>query len=206
MRLRLKYGFPTLAQMTPEEFADAKSLWKFFYANECFKHVENACSFILQSGMDEKHPAYFPLITAIYVLYGKPFKSSRVVGKLSKEFVPPKFRELHDLMIMHRDQLYAHTDAHNFDDPFPGVPNQVRVRRVSSEARMIGTEFYARPPVLPHVIALCREMQKKTSYHINKLQNRHFKKHLPKGPGEYPINVFNMAGPFFLPKQPPFEP
>src|SRR6266487_1423078 len=58
MRLRLKYGFPTLAQMTPEEFADAKSLWKFFYANECFKHVENACSFILQSGMDEKHPAY----------------------------------------------------------------------------------------------------------------------------------------------------
>jgi hypothetical protein len=54
--------------MTPEEFEDAKSLWKFFYAHECFKQVENACSFILQNSIDENHPAYYSLITGIYVL------------------------------------------------------------------------------------------------------------------------------------------
>jgi hypothetical protein len=68
--------------VTAEEFEDAKSLWKFFYAHECFKQVENACSFILENNMDENHSAYYSLITGIYVLYGKPFKRSNVVGNL----------------------------------------------------------------------------------------------------------------------------
>jgi hypothetical protein len=39
--------------VTAEEFEDAKSLWKFFYAHECFNQVENACSFIPENSMDE---------------------------------------------------------------------------------------------------------------------------------------------------------
>jgi hypothetical protein len=74
--------------MTPAEFEDAKALWKFFYAHECFKQVENACSFIIDNSLDENHPAYYPLVTAIYVLYGKPFKRSNVVGKLPSDIVP----------------------------------------------------------------------------------------------------------------------
>jgi hypothetical protein len=59
--------------------------------------------------------------------------------------------------------------------------------------------------VQPNVIALCQEMRNKTQYHIDKLQKRHFKKHFPKQLDEYPINVFDLAGPFFPPKQPPLE-
>jgi hypothetical protein len=190
-------------EMTPEEFEDAKSLWKFFYARECFKHAENACSFILESGMKENHPAYFPLISAIYVLYGKPFKRSSVVGKLPRDIVPEKFRALHDLMEYHRDQVYAHTDAHDWNDDEPGVPNQVRlVVSSTGEARLFGTEFYARPPFLPNVIALCRKMRTKVDHHIDRIQKRH-QNILPKEKGEYPINVFDSAGDFFLPKYPP---
>ena len=76
--------------MTKDEFEDAKTLWKMIYAYHCFRNVENACSFILDQNMDENHPAYYSLITGIYVLYGKPFKHSNVVGKLSDDIVPPK--------------------------------------------------------------------------------------------------------------------
>jgi len=41
--------------MTPAEFEDAKAIWKFFYAHECFKQVENACSFIIDNSLDENH-------------------------------------------------------------------------------------------------------------------------------------------------------
>jgi hypothetical protein len=71
--------------MTKDEFEDAKTLWKMIYAYHCFRNVENACSFILDQNMDENHPAYYSLITGIYVLYGKPFKHSNVVGKLSDD-------------------------------------------------------------------------------------------------------------------------
>ena len=76
--------------MTKDEFEDAKTLWKFFYAQECFKQVENASSFILEQKIDENHPAYYSSITAIYVLYGKPFKKSNVVGKFPDDIVPTR--------------------------------------------------------------------------------------------------------------------
>ena len=127
--------------MTTEEFEDAKALWKFFYAHECFKQVENACSFILQNKMDENHPVYYALITSIYVLYGRPFKRSNVVGKLPSDIVPPECQELHKLLLDHRDQLYAHTDAESFDLPGHGAANQVRFLVLPTEIRLFGTQF-----------------------------------------------------------------
>jgi hypothetical protein len=50
---RIKPRFSAFLRVTAEEFEDAKSLWKFFYAHECFDQVENACSFILENSMDE---------------------------------------------------------------------------------------------------------------------------------------------------------
>jgi hypothetical protein len=189
-------------QVTPEEFEDAKSLWKFFYAQNDFKQAENACLFILKHNIHENHPAYYPLVAAIYVLYGRPFKKSEFVGKLSRDIVPAKFQPLHDVLIDHRDQLYAHTDGKSFDVPGQGAANQVRVRVSSNGARLIGTQFFARPPTLGEVVKLCQAMQKQAAYHIGTLQKRHREK-IPKELGEYPINIFNADGDFFLPRQPP---
>jgi hypothetical protein len=191
--------------MTTDEFANAKSIWKFGYAEECFKHVANACAFILQKGIDENHPAYYPMIVAIYALYGKPFKQSnrgagRLVGALPRNIVPAEFRPLHDVMIEHRDEVYAHTQ--------PGSKSEVRVRVTYFGTTRVGhlfsTEFYARPPLLPKIIELCQAVQTAVEQRRVKLQDRYFDKHLPKEAGEYPLNVCDSAGPFFLPKQPPF--
>jgi len=185
--------------MTEEEFSAAKSLWKFGYAEECFRRVANTCAFILQSGIDENHPAYYPMIVAIYAIYGKPFKDTEVVGAgLPKKIVPAKFRPLHKIMIEHRDQVYAHTR--------PGPKSEVWVRvsyaGKSRVGQLISTEFYARPPKLPLIIELCQAVQTVMEQRRVELQNRYFDKHLPKEAGDYPLNIFEPAGPMFLPKQP----
>jgi hypothetical protein len=110
------------------------------------------------------------------VLYGKPFKKSNVVGKLPRDIVPAEFQELHKIIMDHRDQLYAHTDAESFDLGGHGAANQVRILVSPMEARLFGTQFRARPPVLPKVVELCRAMQKKANYYLEKLQKRHQKK------------------------------
>jgi hypothetical protein len=185
--------------MTPEERSAAKSLWKFFYAQHCFKHVENACTFILQNGIGENHPAYYPLVVGLYVLYGRPFKDTKVVGTLSKNIVPAEFRPLHKIMIELRDEVYAHSE--------PGRKSEVRVRvsytGASRVVLLIASEFFSRLPTLAKIIELCQAMQTTMQGEINKLQNHYFPKHLPKEEGEYPINIFDPAEPFFLPKQPP---
>jgi len=68
---------------------------------------------------------------------------------------------------------------------------------------LIGPEFFSRPPTLSKIIELCQAMQTAMEREIDELQKRHFPKHLPKEQGEYPINIFDPGGPFFLPKQPP---
>jgi hypothetical protein len=187
--------------MTAEEFSAARSLWKFVYAEECFRRVTSTCAFILQNGIGENHPAYYPMIVAIYALYGKPFKQTDVVGALPRNIVPAEFRPLHDVMIEHRDQVYAHTQ------PRPNNEVRVRVSYIGTsrkrKGQLISTEFYARPPKLLKIIELCQAMHTIVESRRVELQKRYFTKHLPKEEGDYPLNVSDLAGPFFLPKQPP---
>ena len=187
--------------MTNGDFDDAKALWKLFYARECFRNVEQACSFILDENIDENHPIYYSLITSIYVLYGKPFKHSNVVGKLPDNIVSAKHQQLHKLVLDHRDQLYAHTDAKSFELPDFGPANQVRFLVLPGEMRLFGTQFRARPPFLPELVALCRELQEKTNYHLSKLQKRHHRK-IPTTVGEYAINILDENGTFVIKQKP----
>jgi hypothetical protein len=97
--------------------------------------------------------------------------------------------------------LYAHTDSKSFQLPDFGEANQVRFAVSLGagvgeiEIRNFATQFKARPPLLPDLVDLCRTLQEKTNYHIQKLQKRHIKK-IPASPGEYAINVLNESGPF----------
>jgi hypothetical protein len=196
--------------VTNREFADAKSLWKLYYAKRCFEHAENTCNFLLEHAVHEDHPIYYPLAAAIYVLYGKPFKDTNLVGMLGEKIVPAEFRKPHAFMLNQRDQIYAHTDPESFDIPGKGPANQVRVRIRSAgstrEARLVGTEFFARPPTLEEVAKLCRAMQKQADIRVGELQTRNFAGKLPKEDGEYPLNVFDREGSFLLPKaSDPFE-
>jgi hypothetical protein len=54
-------------------------------------------------------------------------------------------------------------------------------------------------------IALCQAVQATVEQRRVELQNRYSDKHLPTEAGEYPLNVSDPAGAFFLPKQPPLK-
>ena len=195
--------------MTTDEFEHAQLLWQLLYAKQCFTHVENACLFLLDNGVHEDNPVYYPLIAAIYVLYARPFTRANVVGSLTADFVPEKLRQLHAVMMKHRNQIYAHTDPKSFDVPGHGAPYQVFVRITTEDSRkkgqLLGTEFFARPPVLEEVVKLCQELKETTDLAVGVLQEEHFPKLIAEEDGDYPINIFDPAGPFFLPKQPPLR-
>jgi hypothetical protein len=149
--------------MQTHEFEDAKLLWKMFYAEQCFKHTRAAAEHILKEKLEEKHPLFYPLITALHVSYGKPFRSSRGVGRLEEEIIPPQHLNLHRLLLKHRDQTFAHTDATGFELPDCGQANQVRFVRFANAIRLCGTEFQTRYPLMPSVIDLCGILQAKAS-------------------------------------------
>jgi hypothetical protein len=186
--------------MTQTEFEDAKALWKFFYAHECFKQVENACSFIIDNCLGNGHPAYYPLVTAVSVLYAKPFSRSEVVGKLPTDIVPAEFGELHQSIMDQRNQLYAHTDGNAFALNGLEPANQVRLLVSQTEARLIAPLFRLEVRLIPKVLKLCQALQRKANYHIESLQKRHHREFLE--PGEYAINVLDAAGPFWIKKPP----
>jgi hypothetical protein len=66
--------------MTPAEFQDAKLLWKMFYAYHCFRRAEAAARHILDERLEKENPLFYPLVTSVYILYGKPFKPANWLG------------------------------------------------------------------------------------------------------------------------------
>ena len=182
--------------MQPQEFEDAKLLWKKYYAVQCFKHAQVAAEYILQNKIAEDDPVFFPLITAVYVLYGRPFKRTKGVGVLGKEIIPQEHLNLHQSILDHRDQIYAHSDAIGFELADVGQANQVRAKRLSTETLLLRSQYQATPELLPHIIKLCQQLQEKTLAHVNQLFAQ-YGKHIPAKLGEYVLNIDNSAGDFF---------
>ncbi len=182
--------------MQPQEFEDARSLWKMFYAGQSFEHARAAAEYVLQNNIADDNPVFYPLMTAIYVLYGKPFRKSRVVGSLGEELIPPEYQELHRDLLKHRDKILAHSDASEFDWFDVGQANQVRLVRRPTDKSLICSQLQANPSLLPHIISLCLELQEKTGI----LKTELFKKcerFVPAGVGEYVLNIDDPNGDFF---------
>lgn len=112
--------------MRPEEFEDAKLLWKMFYAGQSFEHARAAAEYVLKENISADDSMLYPLMTAVYVLYGKPFKKSYGVGCLGEELIPVEYQELHRDLMKHRDKILAHSDASGFDWLDVGQANQVQ--------------------------------------------------------------------------------
>jgi len=181
--------------MTEAELNDARTLWKMFYAWESFQRVQKLCEYVLQEKMDENHPAYYSLITSIYIIYGRPFHKSRGVGKLANDIVPKEHTKLHKAMLFHRDSIYAHTDAEGPDMGDDGCANQVRIVVENGIYQMALTQFKALPIVLKDILILCKALQEKTDYHIAKIRSRTLKL-IPPVNGEYFLNVSSVKQPF----------
>jgi hypothetical protein len=182
--------------MRPNEFDDAKLLWKMFYAKECFKHAKAAAEHIFKLGMAFDSPIYYSLVTSVFVLYGKPFKNARGgLGRLGEEMIPSQHLDLHRKLLTHRDRVYAHTDPAAFKIDGFGEPNQVLLYRYPGRMELVATLFHAEYDFMPPVIDLCRTLQEKTEYYVGKLLKRcqgRVRRH-----GVYALNIYDPPGDFF---------
>jgi len=184
--------------MQLQEFEDAKSLWMMFYAGQSFMHVKAAAEYVCQNNISEDSPVFYPLMAAVYVLYGKPFKKSRGVGSLGEEIIPPEYQALHRELLKHRDQIYAHSDATAFEWPDVGRANQVRLVRRSADKSLFCSQLQASPPLVPHIINLCRHLQETIESRKLELFKK-YEKYVPPDVGEYVLNIDDASGDFFKP-------
>ncbi len=88
-----------------------KRLWKGGYAWSSFADVRDVCDHLLTEKISTDARMYYPLVTAIAVLYARPFKRSKGIESLTPQSVPKKFRSLHEQIILLRDQTVAHLDT-----------------------------------------------------------------------------------------------
>jgi hypothetical protein len=140
-------------------------------------------------------------MTAVHVLYAKPFTRADAVGRLGVEIIPPKHRDLHDLLIEHRHQIYAHRDGDGFPVAKYGPVNQVRAVRLPERIQLMATDFHSRFPAMPAIIDLCQALEKKTDYHVDKLWTKHAKS-IPAKVGEYMLNVQDSGRAMWLAQTP----
>ena len=189
--------------MKKHEFEDAKLLWKLFYAGQCFTHVQAAAEYVHTNQLAEDSPVFYPLVTAVYVLYGKPFKISRGIDSLGEEIVPSEYRELHGNLITHRDKLYAHSDADAFEWPDVGQVNQVRVERLQTEIIWKCSQLQAKATLMPHIIKLCLCLRQAIESRKSKLCIK-YKKSVPMKLGEYILNIDDVGNEFLKPAKPVF--
>jgi hypothetical protein len=192
--------------MRPEEFEDAKLLWKMFYAGQSFEHARAAAEYVLKENISADNAIFYPLMTAVYVLYGKPFRKSHGVGCLDEKLIPLKYQELHQDLMKHRDKILAHSDASGFEWFDVGQANQVRlvVRSSTDKSFLVCGQLQANPALLPHIISLCLELQELVESKKRELFKR-YEKYVPAGVGEYILNIEDPSGDFFGPAKPVVE-
>ena len=63
-----------------------KRLWEAAAAWSSFQDVLDICDYILNERIQPSAPIHYSLVTAICVLYRRPFKRSRGIESLSVEF------------------------------------------------------------------------------------------------------------------------
>lgn len=191
--------------MQPQEFEDAKLLWVIFYAGQSFENSRAAAEYVLRNKIAEDNSVFYPLMTAVYVLYGKPFGKSRGVGRLlGEELIPTEYLELHRDLLKSRDKIFAHSDANEFEWFDVGQANQVRLVRRPTDKSLQCSQLQANPSLLPHIISLCLELQEKIE--IRKIELfKQYEKFVPAEVGEYVLNIEDPNGDFFKPAKPIFE-
>lgn len=90
-------------------YAERAEFWKFQSASVAFGMVRDVCDYLLQQQLPKSHPIHDPLVTAIYTLYGRPFKQ-RPPLRISEDIVPEQHQGTHYGLITLRDKMFAHTD------------------------------------------------------------------------------------------------
>ena len=171
-----------------QSLEDRRQFWQLFYAKKSFEHVITACQFIIDEHLDNEHPLYYPLVTAMHVCYSKPFKVSHGAGQLSEKIVPPEHAQVHRTLIHMRDKMFAHTDTNAIALDDTEAAHEVRFVVADGSFQMKSSDVTPLPLVCEQAVDLCRALIKKAEYYQIKFAKKYMKC-FPRMEGEYRLNV-----------------
>jgi hypothetical protein len=147
-------------------------LWKGGYAWNSFQYVRDICDYILREQIQPQATIYYPLVTAICVLYTRPFKRSRGIENLTLQFVPRRFHGLHHQLILLRDQTVAHVDAQGA--LYHGLPaNNVRLIVHHGQVRLGIQEVKFKLTAISEVRELANVLVTRMLDYINKVVSQY---------------------------------
>jgi len=175
-------------------FAERAEFWKLQSASVTFEMVRDVCDYLLQHQLPESDPIHDPLVTAIYTLYGRPFKQ-RPPLRLSEDIVPERHRTTHFGLITLRDKMFAHTDIDG-----PKTIDGYTLNELAGFTRNAQTTFgiTIATPILPSVRELCVELYSHTHSEAEAIWRKHmFKERVPDGTTI--VNLSAKDGPFLVP-------
>jgi hypothetical protein len=173
--------------MNVDALEDFQRLWLMNHARVAFLSVNEASSHILKHDLNYGDELFYPLFTSIVINYARPFKRSKIVGKLIDDMVPFESQNLHQTLITMRDTLVAHSDGNAPRDKW-GKVNEVRYVFAKSHNSSHVTQFHLNCQQIKETQNLSKTLIEKTDYHINKLERKHADK-FPKRKGEFILNV-----------------
>lgn len=132
-----------------------QQFWLRHYACRAFQHTIESCLFLLRYGIHPDSPLYYPLMTAAYVIYSRPFMKSFGVGRLDDGFIPPERLADHKHLMELRCTFYAHSDATQ-KPSFHQPSNGIIVFSKEGQVECALHEMKTLPPGLPllHEMAL----------------------------------------------------
>lgn len=171
--------------MIKAPYQDRIEFWKFQNAAITFSETRQLCDLILKDKIVSGHPLHASLMTALHILYGRPFKQ-RAEVRLPEEIVPPEFTETHSALLNMRDKIYAHTDADGPKTASDETLNKVAVHIQGRAARFAITMLFPRD--IQKIHDLTEKLAEKTWYHAEKIWRKHFKDSFIKD-GSYEINI-----------------
>lgn len=161
-----------------------KALWRVAFAEMSIARAITACDFIIANVKRTDDPIYYPLVTAIFVLYARPFGDNNGVGMISSKLAncdSPEKRNIHDLLIHGRDKFFAHTDAESkyYDKDDAPVGPVLRLTIVAKDMKdgtgTFGTqiqELQLTLETVPRIKEVCADLLKRLQEEKKKLLRR----------------------------------
>jgi hypothetical protein len=176
-------------------YKDRIEFWEFQNASITFSEAKQLCDLILKQNIVSGHPLHVSMMTALHILYGRPFKQ-RTEVKIPEDIVQTNFKDTHDALINMRDKIYAHTDVDGPQTANNDSLNKVGVYIQDGTVRFGITMMFPRDTQRIHDLA--KTLSEKTWYHSEKIWQKHFKKEfIPDN--HYEVNLSKESDDFLKP-------
>jgi hypothetical protein len=173
--------------MITAPYKDRIEFWKFQHASTTFAEAKQLCELILKEKIDSGHPLHVPLMTALHILYGRPFKQ-RTEVRIPEDIVPQNNKNTHEALINMRDKIHAHTDVDGPKTTDDDCLNKVAVFVRNRSARFALTMVFPRAVQIEEIRDLSDALSQKTWYHAEKIWKRYFSGKAVKD-GNYEVNI-----------------